>query len=203
MWALEALTRRLCKRLLISQTVTRNTIKAQVELQRYFNSEEQNAFLGPSPARTLLESVETTTLASNGRFFAQYYDGQTRSLRMPEALAEYKELERTTAALEAATDDAYAAMKASLGSEWSELTFIDSQNRSFDRLGHGVCEIVGARPALFPALSERTWDRIHTLASWSNPFAARCLEAAGRDLPATDPSMADKLAAIFDPAGCG
>ncbi len=198
-WALEALTRRLCKRLLISTTVTRNTIQAQVELQRYFNSEEQNAFLGPSPARTLLQSVETTTMASIGRFFGKYYDGGSRSFRLPEAVAEYKELERTTTALEAATDDAYTAMKKSLGPDWSELTFIDSQNRSFDRLGHAVCEIIGGRPALFSALSERTWDRIHFLANLSNPFAIRCLETAGRQAPALDPLAGEKLKAIFDP----
>lgn len=199
-WALEALTRRLCKRLLISTTVARNAINAQVDLQRYFNSEEQNAFLGPSPARTLLQSVEMSTLASIGRFFARYYNDRSRSFRLPEAMAEYKELERTTTALEAATDDAYIAMKKSLGSDWSELTFIDSQNRSFDRLGHAVCEIVGARPALFPALSDRTWDRIRMLASLNNPFAVRCLEAAGRVVPAIDPLSADKLKVIFDPA---
>jgi hypothetical protein len=60
----------------------------------------------------------------------------------------------------------------------------------------------GARPALFPALSERTWDQIRILASLNNPFAVRCLEAAGRDVPAIDPTAADNLKAIFDPAVC-
>jgi hypothetical protein len=198
-WALEALTRRLCKRLLISRTVARDAIQAQVELQRYFNSEEQNSFLGPSPARILLQSVETTTSASIGRFFRKYYDVGSRSFRLPEAIAEYKELERTTTALEEATDDAYTVMKKSLGPDWSELTSIDSQNRSFDRLGHAVCEIIGGRPALFSALSERTWDRIHFLASLSNLFAIRCLETAGRQAPAPDPLADEKLKAIFDP----
>ena len=43
-WALEAVSRRLIKRLLISVDVTRKAIIDHVELQRFINSEERNAF---------------------------------------------------------------------------------------------------------------------------------------------------------------
>jgi hypothetical protein len=149
MWALEAVSRRLCKRLLISVDVTRSAILGHVELQRFINSEERNAFLGPSPARTLLKLVEETTLAAIGRFFAEHYDQARHAFDLPAALAKHRALERVVVSLETATEEAYFNLKNSLGVQWSELTFIDSQNRSFDRLGHGVCQVISFYPALF------------------------------------------------------
>jgi hypothetical protein len=200
MWALEAVSRRLCKRLLIGVDATRNAIQGNVELQRFINSEERNAFLGPSPARTLLQLVEETTLAAVGRFFATHYDQSRHTFRFAAALAEYRALERVVVSLETATEDAYAKMKNSLGDKWGELTFIDSQNRSFDRLGHGICEVISFYPALLPALSERTWARIEFLTSLGNTFAKTCLQRADRPEPPPHPDAAAELKKIFDPA---
>ena len=199
-WALEAVSRRLCKRLLLSVDIARSAIRGQVELQRFYNSEERNAFLGPSPAHTLLQLVEETTLAALGRFFANHYDQSRQSFDLPAALAEYRRLEAIAVSLETAPDDTYLKLKSSLGDQWSELTFIDSQNRSFDRLGCGVCEVISFYPALLPALSERTWARIEFLAALGNPFAKSCLQQAGRPEPPPHPDAAAELTKIFDPA---
>jgi hypothetical protein len=200
MWALEAVSRRLCKRLLISVDVSRSAILGQVELQRFINSEESNAFLGPSPARTLLQIIEQTTVAAVGRFFARYYDEPRRAFDFHAALAEYRKLECEVTSLEASTEDTYVELKKSLGGQWSELTFIDGQNRSFDRLGHGVCEVISFYPALLHSLSERTWVRIELLATLGNSFAKACLQQVGRPVPAPHPNADAELKAIFDPA---
>ncbi|MGB8901702.1 MAG: hypothetical protein WCC90_21765, partial [Methylocella sp.] len=198
-WALEAVSRRLCKRLLVSVDVTRSAILDHVELQRFINSEERNAFLGPSPARTVLRIVEETTLAAVGRFFAKHYDQARHAFDLPAALAEYRALERAVVSLETATEEAYFKLKNSLGDQWSELTFIDSQNRSFDRLGCGVCEVISFYPALLPALSERTWARVEFLAALGNPFAKTCLQQAARPEPSPHPEAAE-FRKNFDPA---
>jgi hypothetical protein len=201
MWALEATSRRLCKRLLIGGDETRNAILSNVELQRFFNSEERNAFLGgPSPARTLLQVVEEATPAGVGRFFAKYYDQSRHTFEFPAALADYRALERVVVSFETATDDAYAKLKNLLGHRWGELTSIDSQNRSFDRLGHGICDVLSFYPALLTALSERTWARIEFLASIGNTFAATCLQRTNRPEPPPHPDAVAELKKIFDPA---
>ncbi|RDJ22002.1 hypothetical protein DWF00_27160 [Bosea caraganae] len=200
MWALEAVSRRLCKRFLVSADVTRDTILGHVEIQRFINSEERNAFLGPSPARTLLQIVDHTTMGATGRFFAKYYNPRNRSFAFPVALAEYQGLERAAMSLETKTEGAYVELKKSLGGGWSELTFIDSQNRSFDRLGHGVCDVISSYPALLSALSERTWARIEFLARLGNPFAKTCLQKIGRAEPTPHPDVASELITIFDPS---
>lgn len=84
--------------------------------------------------------------------------------------------------------------------QWSGLTFIESQNRSFDRLGHGVCEVISFYPALLPALSERTWARIEFRAALGNPFAKTCLQQAAVAGAAPHPDAAAELKKIFDPA---
>ncbi len=94
MWALEALFRRFCKRLLISVDISRATILRNVELQRFINSKERNAFLGPLPARTLLQVVEEATMAALGRFFTSYYDQSRHTFGLAAALTEYRALER-------------------------------------------------------------------------------------------------------------
>jgi hypothetical protein len=200
MWALEAVSRRLIKRLLISADISRKAIISHVELQRFINSEERNAFLGPSPARTLLQIVEETTLAAVGRFFAKYYDRSRRAFNLKLALIEYQTLERIVLSLETATDEQYRTLKTSLGDQWSELTFIDAQNRSFDRLGHAVCEIISIYPTLMPALSERTWRRVEFLATLGNPFAKTCLQLANRPEPPPNSNATGELRKIFDPA---
>ena len=199
-WALEALSRRLCKRLLVSADVTREAIRDHVELERFVNSEERNAFLGPSPARTLLQIVEQTTLAAIGRFFVNHYNESSRAFNFVTALDEYRALEQVVIALEVATEDAYINLKGSLGTKWSEITFIDNQNRSFDRLGHGVCEVIGFFPMLLPAVSERSWTRIEFLATLGNSFAQTLLQQTGRPVPAPHKNAASELKKIFDPA---
>ncbi len=132
-------------------------------------------------------------LAAVGRFFATHYEKSRHTFRLAAALAEYQALERIVVSLETATEDAYASLKNSLGHEWSELTFIDSQNRSFDRLGHGICEVISFYPALLPALSERTWGRIEFLAALGNSFATTCLRRTVRPEPPPHPGVAAEL----------
>lgn len=198
-WALEALSRRLCKRLLVSVDVTRNAIRDRVELQRFVNSEERNAFLGPSPAGTLLQTIEQTTLAAVGRFFVRHYNESRRAFDSVAALDEYRALEKTVVSLETATETAYLKLTQSLGTGWSELTFIDSQNRSFDRLGQGICEVIGFFPSLLPAVSQRAWTRIGFLAALGNAFAKALLQRTNRPEPPAHPNAASELRRIFDP----
>jgi hypothetical protein len=199
-WALEAVSRRLCKRLLLSADHTRSGIKLHVEFERFLNSEERNAFLAPSPASTLMQLVEKTTQSAVGRFFARHYDREKNFFGLIAAQAEYRELERAVVSLESATEETYLKLKKSLGNAWSELTFADSQNRSFDRLGHGVCEVISFYPSLMPALSDRAWARVGFLASLGNHYAKVCLQGAGRPEPPPHAYVEAELKKIFDPA---
>jgi hypothetical protein len=204
-WAMEALTRRMAKRALLSNITARKHIAAGVELERYLQPEEEMAYLGPSPARSLLQAIDSITLAELGGFFNRHYRWpERREFDVRAALEEYTERRIRFEALEAATDAEYRQLTGGLGDEWREITGTDSLNRHWDRLGNGVCDVLVLHPDLLPLFPTDLKERLVYLAQLGNSFARKCAEILGLAVPPSDlPDMQERLNRIFDPAVTG
>jgi hypothetical protein len=198
LWAMEGMLKRMAKRALLSSHVARKDIAAGVEMQRYLQPEEKIAYLGPSPARTLIQAVESIALAELGAFFTRHWNkGGNRKFDVRSATEEFQTKRRAFEPLEDATDADYRKLAADLGQEWSELTWSHELNRSWDRLGHAVCEIVLAHRGLLNGLPDDCRSQLIELSRLGNSFARQCLEALGMDVPADYSDAQDRLRAMF------
>ncbi len=197
-WAMEGLLKRMAKRYLLSNQTARRDIAAGVELQRYFQPEEEIAYMGPSPARTLVQVVESVTLAELGVFFNRHCEkGRNHEFDVRAAVTEFQLKRGAFEPLEDATDAAYQDLAKSLGQEWSELTWSDHLNRTWDRLGHAVCEIILSHRKLLALMPEDCRLQMVELARLGNSFARKCTEELGMVVPPDYPDAAARLKAIF------
>jgi hypothetical protein len=201
LWAMEALLTRMTKRALVSNVTARREIAAGVDLQRYLQPEEENAYLGPSPARTVIDAVDSIVLSELGAFFNRHYRRpERREFDVRRAREEYGLARAKFEPLERATDAAYLGLLQSLGQDWQNFTARDALNRNFDKLGHGVCDVLTRLPDLLPLLPKDCKDRLAKLARLSNPFARQCCSILGIVVEeGDDPERDVKLQRIFDP----
>lgn len=201
-WAMEGLLKRMVKRSLLSSRTARRDIAAGVKMQRYFQPEEEIAFLGPSPARTLVQVVESATLAELGAFFSRHCDkGHNHEFNVRGAVDEFQHKRTVFEPLEDATDAAYQELARSLGQEWSELTWSDHLNRTWDRLGHAVCEIILSRRTLLQLMPEDCRLQLVELARLGNSFARKCAEELGMTIPIDYPDASARMKLLFTLAG--
>jgi hypothetical protein len=200
LWAMEALLSRMTKRALVSNATLRNEIAAGVDLQRYLGREEDIAYLGPSPARSIIQVVQSVTLAEMGAFFTHHYRRpERREFDVRGAVEEFEDRRKKFETLEIATDAEYRALVNGLGSEWKEMTGTDSFNRLWDRLGHSACDVLLLNRDLLPRFPDDLQDRLIYLARLKNPFARRCVEALGSAVPTDDlPDAEIRLRDLFD-----
>jgi len=165
---------------LLSNITARQHIAAGVELERYLRPEEEIAYLGPSPARSLLQAIDSITLAELGSFFNRHYRRpERREFDVRGALEEYTNRRTQLETLESATDAEYRELTASLGDEWREITGTDGLNRHWDRLGNGVCDVLVLHPDLLPFFPADLKERLVYLAQLGNSFARKCGEILG------------------------
>ena len=115
-----------------------------------------------------------------------------------------EEFQRKRAAfepMEDATDAAYQELAKGLGQEWSELTWSDHLNRTWDRLGHAVCEIILSRRALLLQMPEDCRQQLVELARLGNSFARKCAEELGINVPEPYPDASARLKILFTLGG--
>ena len=74
-------------------SLLRKKILTDVKSQWYFYKEE-DIFLPPIPARSMVELIETNTLISLGFFINKYYSARNRKFQYEQSLQEYSEFER-------------------------------------------------------------------------------------------------------------
>ena len=197
-WTMEGLLKRMAKRALLSSRTARMDIAAGVEMERYFRSEEEISYLGPSPARTLVQAVESVTLAELGAFVSRHNNkDRNRTFDVRGAVDEFQTKRAAFEPLEDATDAAYQELIKSLDQEWREMTWSDHLNRTWDRLGHGVCEIILSYRAQLKMLPEDCRQQLVELSRLGNSFAQKCIEELGIDVPPVYPDAHDRLRAIF------
>jgi len=201
LWAMEALLTRMTKRALVSNRAARKEIAAGVDLQRYLMPEEVNAYLGPSPARTVVEAVERITLAELGLFFNRHYRApERRDFDVRGARQEFNELRAKFEPLELATDGAYLQLAQALGEEWKDFAGMEILHREWDRLGQGVCDLLEGFPDLLKEFPDDLRQRLVHLAQLANPFARQRAESLGLVVPPDNyPDLRGKLRALFDP----
>lgn len=201
-WAVEGLLARMTKRALVADRSARAAIAQGVAFERYLRPEEEIAFLGPSPARSLVAAFEAIRLAELGLFVARHKDPeQSRRFALVQAHDEFVERSGRFAALERETDENYDELLRSLGTDWSELTFADQTNRTFDRLGAGVCNVLLINADLLSSLSQRSLSALRGHAARGTNFAAACLARLGEAAPALLPASerVSALSALFNP----
>jgi hypothetical protein len=201
-WAMEGLLSRMVKRALLSNRTARTSIAVGVEMQRYFQSEEEIAYMGPSPARTLAQVVEGVTLAELGAFFSRYCDKErNRGFDVRGAVEEFQQRHTTFERLEGATDAAYRELVKSLGQEWSEMTWIDHLNRTWDRLGHAACEIIFLHRTLLQFMPDDCRLQMVELARLGNSWARKCAEELGMTVPIEYPDASARMKVLFALSG--
>lgn len=197
-WATEGLLKRMAKRSLLSSRTARRDIAAGVEMQRYFQPEEVIAYLGPSPARTLIQVVESVTLAELGAFFSRHCNkGRNREFDVRSAVEEFQQRRKAFEPLEDATDAAYQELAKGLGQEWSELTWSDHLNRTWDRLGHAVCEIILLHRTLLQLMPDDCRTQMVELARLGNSWARQCAEELGMTVPTDYPDAPTRMKVLF------
>jgi hypothetical protein len=199
-WNMEALVTRLTKRMLLSSPEIRRQIAGSVEMQRFFTPEERTAYMGPSPARTIVQVMDSVPFAEIGLFFNRHYRNPARrEFDVRGAVEEYERRRRPFEAYEDATRKEYDILLAGLSGEWKELSGADSINRVWDRLGHGACDVLLHFPSLLPNFPDRLRERLAHLAQLGNGFARRCAESLGTVVPDGDfPHLVPRLEALFD-----
>jgi len=198
--AMESLVKRITKRLLLSTGAARDAILGATHFERYLRPEEETAYFGPSAARSTVQAVEAIALAEIGQFFTRYYRKRNREFDLHGALTEFRQRQSAYEPFEAATDQQYSELKTSLGDDWSELTGIDSVNRSWDRFGAGVCDVLYTNRDLLPCLSSKAQERFTILSRLGNTSAFNCAESLGL-LASKElyPNHTERLEIIFDP----
>jgi hypothetical protein len=197
-WAMEGLLKRMMKRALLSSQVARKEIAAGVQMQRYFQPEEKISYMGPCPARTVLQTVESVSWAELGKFYNRHSDkGPNKKFDVKGAVAEFHEKRKVYEPLEEATDATYTQLINSLGQEWSELTWTDHLNKTWDRLGHGVCEIIYSRRNLLQIMPADCRTLLIELSCLGNEWAKKCLIELNIHVPDTYPDAALRLKRIF------
>ena len=201
-WAMEGLIKRMAKRSLVSNQTSRKDIAAGVEMERYFQPEEEIAHNGPSPARTLIQVVQNVTLAELGAFFSRHCSkGRNHEFDVRGAIEEFQQKRAAFEPLEDATDAEYQELARSLGQEWSEQSWSDQLNRTWDRLGHAVCEIVLSRRVLLHLMPEDCRLQMVDLARLGNTFARQCAEELGVAVPTVYPDASTRMKDIFTLGG--
>jgi hypothetical protein len=149
-----------------------------------------------------VDAVESITLAELGVFFSRHSNkGRNREFDVRGAVEEFQQKREAFEPLEDATDADYQTLAKGLGQEWSEMTWSDHLNRTWDRLGHAVCEIILSHRTLLAALPDDCRLQIVELARLGNSFARQCAEHFGMDVPADYPDARARLRAIFTLGG--
>ncbi len=173
LWAVEAITGRIAKRILVYARDARDHIVKGIESERYALPEEALAWLHPSPARSLLVCVAGAKLVMLAEFLRQVPTRSNREWKAALARQEWLRLLAIEQALEKATPD-YSSLIKELGQDWTELQLLDHVNKDYDPLGVGVCSVLGMFPDLLRQLHAECYQQIALLAGLRQPFSADC-----------------------------
>ena len=199
LWAVEGLFGRIFKRLLVYERGSRADISTIVQFDRHLFPEELVSWIRPSPALTVVQTVEAATMALVGEFLHAHYDPKKRDWKTVIAQQSWLDFLKLEKEVESQTPDYFPILQ-ELGEDWSELANLDYINRDNDLLGTGVCAVLNDWPELLVELPEKCRQRIDLLAGiglWSAKKCAKTLKRPVKKLP-TDQSDIE-LCRIFDP----
>ncbi|WP_067929613.1 hypothetical protein [Alicyclobacillus shizuokensis] len=156
MWLAEGLIGRLAIRLVYLAPQVRSAIISKTQSQIYFAPEEEVAWMGPSPARNVIDFVEHVITVTLANFVDKYMsDGTIKETLIKEELSRLAKLVDTIE-----QQDDYKKIRSELGPSWGELRFYDSTNVQFDVLSSGICDILSDHPDILNNLSDTIKKRI-------------------------------------------
>lgn len=161
----EAFFYRLGKKQTLISIEGRNTINNVVAQENFYLPEESIAVYGPSEACTLINLVTQYAQHNTELILIKYKEKKSRGFKTNLAIQEYKHIINQIDIISPKIDAEYQRIKSELGSEWSELLFLDRLNTSFDSLGSATCDILNwYKEISFPFLGEEQKDRIKLMA---------------------------------------
>jgi hypothetical protein len=200
-WAWQGLMYRMHKRLIILMKPAREAILARTKLEFFILPEEETAWMGPSPARSLINIIEGAVLRSTGVAIEKYFDKNNRSFKRELAKQDFVQLKKTWDELEKSTADEYQKLKSELGADWAELMVYDTINHYFDRLSSAVFDIILKFPEALTYLTDKQKERIKIIDRLGVANFSDEIVAALGNRPAPKSSNIDfnKLDIYFDP----
>jgi hypothetical protein len=140
--AFETLYFRLGKRLLLMDRTVREQINEKVKSDLYYLPEEQISLFGPNQAEKLIGQLRDYTRHNTQRVLNKYRNRFRHKFKVRLAEQEFSDIQVIFDRFHTAYDEQYQEVKEELGSEWSELMFLDRLNFKFDSLASAACDII-------------------------------------------------------------
>lgn len=156
----EGLNYRFFKYFLVMGGKTRKHILDKVNFNRYYLPEEEIAWLGPNPAKELIELVLNTSTISLNYFLDQFYDKGERKFKENLAIDYYNSLLDTFNKSFKIHSAKYSQVLSELGSSWSELMWLDSIYSYSNPVISAVSKFLLSESEIFEDVSEEVIEVI-------------------------------------------
>ena len=203
--AFETLYFRLGKRLIVMDRGMREEINEKVKSDMYYLPEEKISLFGPNQAEKLIGKLQDYAGHNTQRVLNKYRNRFRHKFKYRLAVQEFADIQAVFDKFIITHDEAYQEVKEELGSEWSELMFLDRLNFKFDALGSTACDIIlQFKEYSFRFLTDKQKARIILLAEMQcTNFADKLCEELGLewDKKIVNEQNGDYLRkSFFDPA---
>ncbi|GCF72646.1 hypothetical protein BC2926_01870 [Bacillus cereus] len=174
LWIIEGLLGRSIIRLLFLDSKTRKSILEQANLELFYTDEEEVAWMGPSPAKNIVEITDNTIIRALNVVFQKFFEGgKVREVLINQYI---KEINAFILIMESKTKE-YRKIREELGTDWGELNFYEAINNPFDKLSSGICDVLSENKELVQLLSENVKKRLSMQVYLGNVnFADECLK---------------------------
>ena len=165
LFSFEAFFYRLGKKQTLISIEGRNAINKVVAQENFYLPEESIAVYSPSEAGTLINLVTKYAQHNTEQILIKYKKKKSREFKTNLAIQEFKHMLNQLDIINPQIDTEYQRIKSELGSDWSELLFLDRLNTSFDSLGSATCDILNwYKDISFSFLGAEQKDRIKIMA---------------------------------------
>lgn len=141
----EGVYSRTLKRALIMLRAPRVSIEESVEMERFFLPEEKVAAGSVCPAAVLISLVQGATIRACGEMIGKFYDDKKRGFKIALAEQDLQNLIVASDQFLQRTESDYIRIRQELGSDWSELLFLDELFGKCDPVIAATMEMLTAR----------------------------------------------------------
>lgn len=156
----EGVYARTFKRIIILMRDSRFSIEASVAFDKFIQPEEQVAARSLSPAAVMLNVVQAATHRGCAGMLGKFYDASRRSFKSALAEQELNNLFLASNDLLSRTETDYLRIRQELGTEWSELLFLDGLFSSWDPIIAAAMEMLSPREDVVRQLPSRIKKQI-------------------------------------------
>jgi hypothetical protein len=151
----EGVYARTLKRTLIVAPVSRKSIEGTVAFDKFVLPEERVAAASLCPAGVLIELIRGATMRASGDMLTKYYDAKKRTFKVATAGQELQMLKEASDQFLMATEADYARIRHDLGTDWSELLFLDGLFADWDPVLVSTIEMLIPRDEIVKQLPSK------------------------------------------------